>query len=156
MTVLRTTRPALDHEHPGRHTQWLLGVPRTLMVWLGVVFLAAAGCSGGPPGSETGTNSNSDPAPYRPIMRRLPLPAPDRIVYKAGTLTFYELPGSGRWMVQVSGSESPAPVGTDHRLPEGLDPHYTYVSYCRPGGQTSGRVTLAQIQAAGKDHDSSR
>jgi len=152
MAALWTTRPETDRKPPVSSAGRWLGANRPLVAWVSVVLVGIVGCSGGHPGDEPGPPP--DPSPYRPVMRRLPPPSPDRIGFRDGTLSFYELPASGRWMVQVSGSDTPEPVGPDHRLPGGVNPQSTFVSYCRPGGQTSQRVSLAEIQAAGRYHDS--
>ena len=142
MMALRTTRPDTS-----RRPRFL----RELAVLLSVVLVGLTGCSGG---SKDGRADAQNPAPYRPMMVQLPAPAPDRIVYKSGTLTVYDLPASGRWMMQRNGAPHAYPIGPQHTLPEGLDAENTFVYYCRPGGQQSGHVSLAQILAAGREHDS--
>lgn len=132
MTALRTTRPAPPRRRTGARRARLLGL---------TTFLGLAGCGG--PGPE--------PADPRPATSRLPAPASERIGYddQTRTLTLPDPPPpGGRWMVRLPNDPVPAPVGPDHRLPEGVDPGTTLVYYCRPGGQTSGAVSLAQIQAA--------
>jgi len=113
------------------------------------VLCGVTGCG------EQRADNSPDPHPYRANMTTpLPPPATDKIEYddKTRTLTFYDLHGPGRWMVQVGGAMYP--VGPDHRLPEGVNPDETYVCYTRPGGQTSGHVSLRQIQAARQMHQS--
>jgi hypothetical protein len=141
MIALRMTRPETDRRRPIRG-----------LAWLGVALVGMTGCGG--ESRSGGLGGVPSPEPYRPTMVQLPPPAPDRIVYKGGTLTVYDLPDAGRWMVQRQGDAQPYPIGPQHRLPEGLNAEHTFVYYCRPGGQQSGAVSLAQIQAAGREHDS--
>ncbi|MDB5308170.1 MAG: hypothetical protein JWO38_2372 [Gemmataceae bacterium] len=150
MMALRMTRPDTDRRCQTRGTR-RVGSLRGLAMWLGVVLVGMTGCSG--ESQDGGLGGVPSPDPYRPSMTQLPAPAPDRIVYKGGTLTMYDLP-AGRWMVQRPGAPYPYPIGPKHTLPEGLDAENIFVYYCRPGGQQSGHVSLAQIQAAGREHDS--
>jgi hypothetical protein len=149
MMTLRMTGPTPDERPPapavGRRPAFAYLLPFGLS--LGLACLT--GC--------TEHRAEDQPAPhaYRANMTPpLPPPATDRIDYddQTRTLTFYDLQGPGRWMVHVGGAIYPA--GPDHRLPEGVDPDDTFVSYTRPGGLTSGHVSLRQIQAAHQMHNS--
>lgn len=86
------------------------------------------------------------------------LPAPDaeRIEYDPQTrlLTFHELPGGDRWMVQLPNEEMARLVGPLHQLPEGVDPALILVYYARPGAKASAPITVAQIEAARAPHTS--
>jgi len=143
MTELWTARP-----HP-------TFLPRTLALCLTASLAGVSGC-GGERAVEPTAAANPDPAPYRPLLEPLPPPAVDRIKYKAETRTLYfpDLPRSGQWLVKVPGAWGEAAAGTDHVVPPGADPSNTFVYYRRPGGQVSGRVSLSQIQAAAREHDS--
>ena len=87
-------------------------------------------------------------------MSSLPPPRAEWIDYSAKDrkLSLYQLRASGRWMVKRPDRDQAYPVGPEHVLPEGIDAGETYVYYVRPGGQTSRSITLAQIQAATREH----
>jgi hypothetical protein len=116
-----------------------------LVVWLGVSLAGVTGCTYG-----------AESAPYRPTMSQLPPPTADQVRYKAETrtLTLSDPPQAGRWMVQRPDAPYPYPIGPRHTLPAGVDLDHTFVYYRQPGGRQSGALSLSQIQAAGKDHDS--
>lgn len=146
MTALRMTRPEPDGRPTptgGRGT----GFARVLALGLCAAVAGIIGCGSDPNTAAVDRENTTTP---------LPPPATDRIDYDAGTrtLTFYDLPNSGRWMVQMG--DAIYLVGPDHRLPAGVDPQRTYVCYTRPGGQTSLPVSLSQIQAAREMHKSPR
>lgn len=110
----------------------------TLLAGLAAVLLC--GCGGPGP----------DAAAYRPALTHLPPPPPDRIGFDDRTRTLYlpDAPPAARWMVEVPGAGPPNPAGPEVRLPDGADPDDTFVFYQRPGGQHSGRVSVAQVLAA--------
>ena len=143
MTTLRMTRPDTDTPPRGGAN----GRHRLTALALCGLLAAITGCGEQRPEADP-------PAFHADPAASLPPPATDRIDYDARTrtLTFYDLQGPGRWMVTVAGAIHPA--GPDHRLPEGVDPEKTYVSYVRPSGQTSVAVSLSQIQAAREMHKS--
>ncbi|HJZ59282.1 MAG TPA: hypothetical protein VKE74_30335 [Gemmataceae bacterium] len=158
MTTLRTTRPGTDRTRPahprGRRTRWLWAVACVALVGL-------CGCGADPrpadepvagvPPAELATRDRSDKGP------KLPPPASDQIEYDkvSRTLTFYELPNSARWMVQMPGAAVAVPTAARHRLPPGIDPDRTLVFYIVPGGHPSSPVSLRQIEKAqGKGHTS--
>ena len=119
---------------------------QTVLVILAGLGLVLTGCGGA-----------AEAPPYRPpLAGTLPAPAPDRIEYKpeTRTLTFYDLPGTARWMVRLELDRPGIPAGPELEFPEGVDPDFTFVYYTRPGGHQSGRVSLAEIQAAGTMHAS--
>jgi hypothetical protein len=86
----------------------------------------------------------------------LPAPNPDRIDYdpQKRKLTFYDLPGQDRWMVQLPDGRAGRAVGPSHRLPEGVDTGYTFVYYVRAGEKVSASVTVATIEACRSGHTS--
>ena len=148
MTALRMTRPDTDRGRPARGWGRWTGSPRALAA-IGCVALAGlTGCGSGHDGAASG--AGGQPRPLEQIAAGPPLPAPDpeRIEYNADsrTLTFYELPESGRWMVKRPGDPYPVQAGPEHKLPVGADPDRTYVYYTRPGGQQSQILTLRAIQ----------
>jgi hypothetical protein len=147
MTALRTTLPEPDR----RRTARIAGASCLVLIALGLVVVGVSGC-----GRRTDPGSSSAPDPYRPLMAQLPPPESERIEFDAQTrtLTFYDLPASGRWMVRSLGTPAPSAAGPDHRLPQGFDPDTTFVYYRRPGGQSSGWVSVAEIQAARELHAS--
>lgn len=113
---------------------------------LAAVALLSAGCGGPGP----------DEAAYRPTLTRLPDPPADRIGYddRTRTLVLPDPPAAARWMVEVPGADRPNPAGPAVRLPSGADPAETFVYYQRPGGQLSGRVSVARVLAARDAHTS--
>lgn len=123
----------------------------------GLLLLGVFGC-----GHEPRDASSDDPAameatPFvseRPLMSSLPPPRAEWIEYSAreNKLSLYQLRASGRWMVKRSDRETAYPVGPEHVLPEGIDSNETYIYYVRPGGQASRSISLAQIQAATREH----
>jgi hypothetical protein len=125
-----------------------------LLLGIGGALFGIFGCGREPqerndiPSTEAATDTD------RPSMTQLSPPHSGWISYspKDRKLTFYELPGSGRWMVKRSDQAAAYPVGPEHTLPEGLDPKEMVVFYVRPGGLTSRSVTLAQIQSARPEH----
>ena len=149
MTVLRTTRPDTDRPAPlwGR--------------WVGCALAAVgcaalAGCGSGEGGAATGEGGQPRPVEQLTSPPRPPAPDLDRIEYDAstGTLTFYELPDSGRWMIQRPGDPYPFPAGPEHRVPAGMDPNHVHIGYARPGGQQSRTITLRAIQEGRTIHTS--
>jgi hypothetical protein len=89
-------------------------------------------------------------------MARPEPPPADRIGFddRTRTLALPDPPAGARWMVRVSGQDGPLPSGPDFRLPEGSRPDHTFVYYRRPGGETSGAVTVADVLAARDTHAS--
>lgn len=155
MHTLRMTNPKpVFHRRPGRATS----IGPVLALGLGAV-LAAAGCNAEP---------RDPPPPLQPAvavppsnreaaaakMPHLAPPESDRIAYDAGArkLTFYALPAGSRWMILLPGATIAAPAGSEHHLPEGVDPDRTLVYYSQPGGLQSTPVTLKEIQAARDTH----
>lgn len=154
MTVLRMTRPdAARQQSAPVKGLWFLS-PQVLAVWIGVALVGVTGCGVERPDSGTSAAPTSEQTSYNPPLSSLPPPATDRIVYKDRTLTLYDLPGSGRWMIQRPDVRFPYPVGPEHTLPEGVDAGKTFVYYRVSSGLQSPFVSLAEIQAAGRDHDS--
>jgi hypothetical protein len=149
MTVLRTTRSAFRRgsRRAGQGLALALGVA-------GILF-GILGCGRDNVADNT---DPQDPAAItetdRPLMTQLPAPRSEWIAYSANDrkLTLYSLPASGRWMVKRSDLPAAYPVGSEHTLPEGINPAETMVYYIRPTGQTSRGVTLAEIQAARQEH----
>ncbi len=152
MTPLRMTRISCLWMRFGRGVR--AGVATLLLV-------GTAGCGGEP---REGDEPEAIPATPVELTNRdrpdlgskLPPPATDQIEYDktSRTLTFYELPDSARWVVQVPGAPA-AMAAVRHRLPPGVDPDRTLVFYTKPGGQPSSPVSLRQIQQAqGKGHSS--
>jgi hypothetical protein len=126
-----------------------------------VVLAGLTGCGADPrpadesvagmPPDEMATRDRPDMGP------KPPPPATDQIEYNKAshTLTFYELPNSARWMVQLPGAAFAVPVAAKHRLPPGVDPDRTLVFYIVPNGRPSSPVSLRQIEKAqGKGHTS--
>lgn len=139
MTALRMTRP-----NPGRRT-----APARVLAVLGCAALAGlTGCGSGHDGAAAGAGGQPKPVEQLAAGPLLPAPDADRIEYNADTrtLTFYELPESGRWMIQRAGDPHPIPAGPTHKLPIGTDPDRTHVHYIRPGGQQSRTIPLRAIQ----------
>lgn len=138
MTVLRMTRP--DTDRRGRR----IGAA----VLLCGVLIGLTGCGSGHDGAATGPNGR--PLPVEQVSAGPPLPAPDpeRIEYNPDTrtLSFYELPEAGRWMIHRSGDPAAVPAGPEHRLPDAASIDKSYVYYVRPGGQSSRTVTVRTIQ----------
>jgi hypothetical protein len=143
-------------------TQFLNGpCPRfvaRLLVLLGA--LGMAGCGSPTPSSNDLLPATISPGANDPLWltSRGGLPAPDaeRIEYDPNTrlLTFHELPGGDRWMVQLPNEEVGRLVGPLHQLPEGIDPAHILVYYARPGARASAPITVAQIEAARAPHTS--
>lgn len=125
MTALRTTRSL---------------PPRLRLPVAALVLAFVAGC-GGPPAAGDGS---------RPPTAPLPRPTVERIDYNTNTrtLTLYQLPESGRWLVWTPDRPEATAVGPAHILAEGTDPVDTYVAYRRPSGRASGWVALSDIIAA--------
>jgi hypothetical protein len=120
-----------------------------VLVVIGCAALAGlTGCGSGHDGASAGGGGQPRPAEQLAAGPLLPAPDPGRIEYNptTRTLTFYELPESGRWMIQRPGDQYPVPAGPEHKLPVGTDPDRTYVHYVRPGGQQSWTVSLRTIQ----------
>jgi len=94
------------------------------------------------------------PASERPQMATLPPPRAEWIEFSTRDrkLNLYQLRASGRWMVKRPDREAAYPIGSEHVLPDGIDANETFVFYQRPGGQVSRSITLAQIQAATREH----
>jgi hypothetical protein len=90
----------------------------------------------------------------RPQMATLPPPRAEWMEFSTRDrkLNLYQLRAHGRWMVKRSDREAAYPIGMEHVLPDGIDANETFVFYQRPGGQVSRSVTLAQIQAATREH----
>jgi hypothetical protein len=155
MTALRTT-PEMS-ERPARRAGQGSALSCLATFGFGLLLLGLFGCGHEP--RETGPD---DPAaveakPFasdRPLMSTLPPPRAEWIDYSAKDrkLSLYQLRASGRWMVKRPDRETAYPVGPEHVLPEGIDSSETYVFYIRPSGQTSRSITLAEIQAATREH----
>jgi len=151
MTALRTTRPAVPRPARLRRRGW-------------GVFLAAFGVFGcgtaSPPPNDLAPTATATPGVNDPnwltSREKLPAPDTDRIEYDARTrtLTFTDLPGRDRWMVQLPDEPRGRPVGPQHRLPEGVDTARTLVYYTRPGVKASEPVTVAAIEAGRAAHTS--
>jgi len=135
MTALRTTT---DRRRPAR----------VLAVLCCAGLAGLAGCGSGHDGAASGAGGQPKPVEQIAAGPLLPAPDPDRIEYNAETrtLTFYELPESGRWMIKLPGHAHAIPAGPEHKFPVGIDPDRTLVHYARPGGQQSRAVTLRAIQ----------
>jgi hypothetical protein len=142
MTALRTTRPDTDRRPARPRGRWVV------CALAAVSCAALAGCGSGEAGAASGEGGHARPVEQLAAGPRLPAPDPDRIAYDAstGTITFYELPDSGRWMVQRPGDPHPVPTGPELRLPPGTDPWHVHISYVRPGGQQSRTIPLRKIQ----------
>ena len=97
-----------------------------LVVLLGALGLFGCG-SPSPPSDALHSAATISPGANDPLWltSRGGLPAPDaeRIEYDSHErlLTFHELPGGDRWMVQLPGEEDGRFVGPLHQLPEGVD-----------------------------------
>ncbi len=151
MTALRTTRPA--EPRPLRPTR------RVWMVSLAALGMFGCGTATPPPAEPPAVASvppvgMNDPN-WLTSRHMLPAPDTDRIDYNAGErkLTFYELPGRDRWMVQLP-DEPAIAVGPTHRIPDGIDTGRIQVFYARQGFKVSIPVTVAQIAAGRAAHNS--
>ena len=159
MTALRMTRPDTDRQPPPRaRGRWRDSV-RVLAVVGGAALAGLTGLTGCGSGHDGPANAGgAHPKPVEQLTAGplLPAPDPDRIEYNAETrtLTFYELPESGRWMIQRPGDPYPVPTGPEHRVPAGMDPNHVHIGYARPGGQQSRTVTLRAIQEGRTIHTS--
>ncbi len=143
MTELRRTRPGARSLHRAR----LLGV---LLFSIGLIGCGAAA----PPGSDPSPHAVGANDPAWIVSRpALPPPDADRINYdeRTRTLTFYDLPGNDRWLVQVPGERVGRPVGPQHRIPD-VDLAEVLVYYARPGLRPSAPVSVKQIQECGGAH----
>src|SRR5215212_5453034 len=143
MTTSRMTRALLDR-HRGLRAAAVAGC---------VALVGLSGCGRNdprPPDEPTPTPATPAAVTQRDRQdkgtAKLAPPATDQIEYDktSRTLTFYELPESARWMVQVPGAPA-SPAAGKHRLPPGADPDRTIVFYATPGGQPSSPVSLRQI-----------
>lgn len=130
-----------------------------LVVLLGALGLFGCG-SPSPPSHDLQPAATISPGANDPpwLTSRGGLPAPDaeRIEYDSHErlLTFHELPGGDRWMVQLPDEEDGRFVGPLHQLPEGVDTKRILVYYARPGVKVSAPITVAQIEAARAPHTS--
>jgi hypothetical protein len=122
------------------------------------VLLGLFGCGAAtPPGPSASPHAVGSADPAWVVGRpNLPPPDTDRINYDARTrtLTFYDLPGNDRWVVQLPGEPVGRPVAPRHRLPD-VDLEGVMVYYTRPGMQPSVAVSVQQIRDSGGDHVSS-
>jgi hypothetical protein len=150
MTALRITQPTISC-----HTR---GNPRAMVL---LVVIGIFGCgTASPPSDDPSPTATSSPGANDPswLSSRENLPAPDtdRIAYDAKTrvLSFTDLPGNDRWMVQLPDEPNGRPVVAQHRLPDGVDTNRTLVYYARPGSKVSAAVTVAQIAAGRAPHSS--
>jgi hypothetical protein len=107
-----------------------------------------AGCGSGHEGAAVGPTGQVRPVEQLAAGPILPAPDPGRIEYNADTrtLTFYELPESGRWMIHCSGDKYSVQAGPEHRLPDTANIDKSYVYYVRAGGQWSRPVSVRTIQ----------
>src|SRR5262245_18206078 len=146
MTSLRKTRPTSRAIVYG----WVL-------LAFGVAGCGAASLPTADDASPVATASPgaNDPA-WLTSRGRLPAPDTDRIEYDARTrtLTFSDLPGRDRWMVQLPDEASGRQVGRQHHLPEGVDTSRTLVYYARPGSRVSVAVTVRAIEDCRAPHTS--
>jgi hypothetical protein len=154
MKVLRTT-PEM-HDRPARTAGQGTALKCLATLGFGLLLTGVFGCGHEPaPGPDEANAIEEKPfASDRPLMSTLPPPRAEWIEYSAKDrkLSLYPLRASGRWMVKRADRDTPYPVGPEHVLPEGLNPGETLVYYVRPGGQSSRPVTLADIQAATREH----
>ncbi len=122
----------------------------------GILSLGVFGCGHEPHEitNDEAVVQESAPNSERPLLASLPAPRSEWIDYSAKDrkLSMYHLRSSGRWMVKRSDREAAYPIGPEHTLPEGINPSETFVYYTRPNGQSSRSVTLAEIQAATREH----
>ena len=144
-------------ERPARRAGQGSALSSLAVLGFATLLLGTFGCGHEPRDTVSDDSSATEPAPFatdRPLMASLPPPRAEWIEYSAKErkLNLYQLRASGRWMVKQPDRETAYPVGPEHVLPEGLDSNKTYVYYVRPGGQASRGVTLAQIQAATREH----
>ena len=142
MTPLRMTPPEADRPRRDR-SPWVAAC----VVGVALVGLSGCGSDVRPADEAAAELAKKDRADRG---SRLPPPATDQIEYDqlSCTLTFYQLPDSARWMVQLPGSATAAPAAARHRLPAGVDPDRTLVFYTTPGGHLSTPVSLRQIEKA--------
>lgn len=114
--------------------------------------LLTVGCTKVPAAAESDPVAlqKSDDLSFEVVNRAAPLPppAPEHIEYDriSNTLKLYQLPGAGRWLVQLPHATSATPAVARHRLPSGIDPDETFVFYTTPNGRFSSPVTLRQIE----------
>jgi hypothetical protein len=127
----------------------------------GLVALCIPGCDAAPlppddPFSPAVAAPGSGDPAWLTSREALPAPNPDRLDYdpQKRRLTFYELPGNERWMVQLPAERTGRAVGPHHRLPEGVDTRHTFVYYVRAGEKVSAPVTVATIEACRTGHTS--
>jgi len=152
MTALRMTRPAAPRQSRASTRAWVVGV----------AALGVFGCgTAAPPANDQAPHqSSSVPGTNDPawLTTRDKLPAPDinLIEYDTyrRTLTFSDLPGHDRWMVQLPDELSGRPVGPQHRLPEGVDKERTLVYYARAGVTVSAPVSVKAIEDGRSAHTS--
>lgn len=147
MTALRMTRPDTGRQPPRSRGRWR-GSVRVLAVLGGVALAGLTGCGSGPDGAANGGTAHPKPVEQLTAGPLLPAPDPDRIEYNAETrtLTFYELPEAGWWMIQRPSDPYPIPTGPEHKLPVGIDPDRTHIHYMRPGGRQSRTIPLRAVQ----------
>jgi hypothetical protein len=152
MSALRTTRTADPlFKHFSR-----IGFGLLLGVFgvCGCENAPAPQSTGGPASSATPLGAN-DPnwLTSRPL---LPAPDIDHIEYNKDrrSLSFYDLPGGDRWMVQLPGEQTGRLVGPQHMLPEATDNTRTFVYYVRPGVKSSAAVSVAEIESGRAPHTS--
>jgi hypothetical protein len=142
MTTLRMTQPNTDRPRRAR-SPWVAAC----VVAVTLTGLTGCGSESRPADEAAAELANKERAD---LGARLPPPAADQIEYDQAScvLTLYQLPASGRWMVQLPGATTPAPAAARHRLPAGVDPDRTLVFYTTPGGNLSTPVSLRQIEKA--------
>jgi hypothetical protein len=155
MTALRTTPTATAG--PARGAGQGTALSRFASLGFGLLLVGVFGCGHEPRDAAPAQNGASETeavASERPHMATLPPPRAEWIEFSAQyrKLNLYPLRSAGRWMVKRSDRDAAYPIGTEHVLPEGIDANTTFVFYQRPGGQVSRSITLAQIQAATREH----
>jgi|GEM_PF-2122111 len=155
MTALRMTPTTT--ERPARVAGHGSALSTLATFGFGLLLLGVCGCGHEPREASSEDTGSVEATPFasdRPLMASLPPPRAEWIEYSSRDrkLNLYQLRASGRWMMKSADRDTPYPIGPEHVLAEGLNPNETYVYYVRPSGQSSRTVTLAQIQAATREH----